>query len=39
MMFGLRREHYIKIVLIILMLAVISFTAGGVPERYVYGGF
>lgn len=39
MMFRLQRQHYIKIVLIILMLAVVSFTAGGVPERYVYGGF
>jgi hypothetical protein len=39
MMLGLQREHYLKILLIVLMLAVISFTAGGVPERYVYGGF
>lgn len=38
-MLGLQREHYLKILLIVLMLAVISFTAGGVPERYVYGGF
>lgn len=39
MMFGLTAKHYLKIALIILMLAVVSFTAGGVPERYVYGGF
>jgi hypothetical protein len=31
--------HYVKIVGILLILVTLSFTVGGAPERYVYGGF
>ncbi|MBB3463088.1 hypothetical protein FHT92_003719 [Rhizobium sp. BK377] len=38
-MIDLTARHYGKIVIILVLLAVLSFTVGGAPERYVYGGF
>jgi hypothetical protein len=35
----LTSRHYAKIVVILVLLVVLSFTVGGAPERYVYGGF
>ncbi len=38
-MIDLTSRHYVKIVVILLLLVILSFTVGGAPERYVYGGF